>query len=139
MAVVLAKMEIQIEGVDGFAAKLPTWKIENKWTKLFYSGRPLTGYHLYLMLFEFLMIQLPFIVFFTWSLQRELLAISFLIFLWVIEDFIWFILNPAFSLKKFKPEYIWWHKKWLWFMPRDYWVELTLGIILYLFGTRIFF
>jgi hypothetical protein len=69
MAVVLAKMEIQIEGVDGFAAKLPTWKIENKWTKLFYSGRPLIGYHLYLMLFEFLMVHLPFILFFTWSLQ----------------------------------------------------------------------
>jgi hypothetical protein len=31
MAVIFAKVEIHIEGPHGWAAKLPTWRIEDHW------------------------------------------------------------------------------------------------------------
>ena len=27
----------------------------------------------------------------------------------VIEDYLWFVVNPAFPLKNFKPAFVWWH------------------------------
>ena len=41
-----AKVEIHIEGRHGWAAQLPTWRIEKHWLlDVFWGGRPLTGYH----------------------------------------------------------------------------------------------
>jgi hypothetical protein len=50
-ATLFALVEIQIEGPNGWAARLPTWQVENRWTRLFWSAKPLTGYHLYTQLF----------------------------------------------------------------------------------------
>lgn len=132
-SILFALVEIQIEGSEGWAAKLPTWKIENKWTRKFYGARPLTGYHLYVQLFLFFLIHIPFglnIVPFNFMIELRLL--SFMILFWVLEDFLWFVINPAFGLKKFKPEFIWWHApNWYKFMPRDYWIFIPVGLILY--------
>jgi hypothetical protein len=38
----------------------------------------------------------------------------------VLWDFLWFILNPSFTLKKFNPDHVWWHKRWTGGMPNDY-------------------
>ena len=55
-----------------------------------------------------------------------------MIFFWVIEDFLWFVLNPHYGLRKFKPQFIWWHAhSWLWIMPRDYVIYSPIGILLY--------
>ena len=59
-ASLFAMVEIQIEGADGWAAQLPTWRVENRWTRLFFGKRPLTGYHLYVLLFVLLMAHAPF-------------------------------------------------------------------------------
>ena len=46
------QLEIQIEGTAGWAKNLPTWRIENHWAlKVFWGGRPLTGYHFWAMIF----------------------------------------------------------------------------------------
>ena len=67
-ASVFARVEIEIEGPHGWAANLPTWCISNKWTKLFYGNRPLTGYHLWLQIFVFVMAHAPFaMTFWAWS------------------------------------------------------------------------
>ena len=39
-----ALLEMQIEGPNGWTASLPTWRVENRWTRLFFSSKPLTGY-----------------------------------------------------------------------------------------------
>lgn len=45
VAFTLAKLEIQIEGKHGWAENLPTWRIKNKWTKIFWGNQAYTGYH----------------------------------------------------------------------------------------------
>lgn len=135
-ATCFALLEIAIEGDQGWAAALPTWKIENKWTRWFFSSRPLTGYHLYVHLFVLVFVHLPYGLGFlapSWKVEARIAA--FLIFFWVMEDFLWFVLNPAFGIRRFTREHVWWHAPtWWWVMPRDYWVFLPLGILLYLFS-----
>ncbi len=134
---VFALLEIQIEGEAGWAANLPTWRIENRWTRLFFSRRPLTGYHLYVHLFVLLLAHLPYTLGFaapSWAAEARIAA--FLIFFWVAEDYLWFVFNPKFGARKFRPEHAWWHAPtWWWIMPRDYWVFLPIGVVLYWLGA----
>jgi hypothetical protein len=136
-AFTFARVEIEIEGPHGWAESLPTWRICNRWTKLFYGNRPLTGYHLWLQVFVFLLAHLPFALrLCPWSWPAELRVIGFVILFFIVEDFLWFVLNPAYGLKRFRREHIWWHAPtWWWCMPRDYWVFLVLGCAIYLAGT----
>ena len=135
-AAFFALLEIQIEGEEGWAAALPTWKVENRWTRWFFSSRPMTGYHLYVHLFILVLVHLPYGLGFlapSWKVEARIGA--FLIFFWVVEDFLWFVFNPAFGVRRFTKEHVWWHAPtWWWVMPRDYWVFLPLGILLYLFS-----
>jgi len=133
VATLFALAEIQIEGPHGWAVNLPAWRVENRWTRLFYSAKPLTGYHLYTQLFTLALIHLPFALgLVAWSGKMEARVLAFFILFWVVEDFLWFILNPAFGLKRFKREHIWWHAPtWWWIMPRDYWIFTPIGILLY--------
>jgi hypothetical protein len=137
-ATAFALAEVQIEGPNGWAANLPTWRIENRWTRLLYSSKPLTGYHLYTQLFTLSAVHLSFglgLVSITWNAEARVL--SFFILFWVLEDFLWFVLNPAFGLKRFRPKHIWWHAPtWWWIMPRDYWIFTPIAVLLYVFSCR---
>ncbi len=128
-----AKVEIAIEGPNGWAANLPTWKKtgDHILSRLFWGGRPATGYHLWITLFILFLIHLVFI-FLPWTLLIELKLISFIILFFTLEDFLWFILNPAFGLKNFRKEKIWWHeKRWFWIAPIEYFFALPIGLIIY--------
>ena len=84
-----ALVEIQIEGPNGWAERLPTWRIENQWTRLFCGRRPLTGYHLYVLLFVLLIVHLPYALsLVTPSLKAEFRILAFLILFWMAEDFL---------------------------------------------------
>jgi len=135
-AVLLSLLEIQIEGKHGWAENLPTWKIKNRATKFLYSSRPLTGHHLYLQTFILVILHVPYLLSIVQpSLQIELRILAFMVFFWILEDFLWFVINPAFGLNKFKREHIWWHApNWWWFMPRDYWLFLPIGFAMYYFS-----
>ncbi len=137
-AYAFARLEIEIEGPHGWAEKLPTWRIRNRWTNLLYGGRPLTGYHLWVQLFILLLVHLPFaIAVWQWSWAMELRVMSFLILFFIVEDFLWFLINPAFGIRRFRREHIWWHAPtWWWIMPRDYWVFSLLGIVAYVAALR---
>jgi len=129
-----ALAEVQIEGTNGgWAANLPTWRVKNRWTRLIYGEKPLTGYHFYLLLFMLVVVHLPFGMGFTpFTWQGEARALSFFTLFWVLEDFLWFAFNPAYGVKRFKPEHIWWHAPgWFWIMPRDYWIFTPVGLALY--------
>jgi len=139
LAALLAALEVQIEGPHGWAANLPTWRIDNRFTRAMLSGRPLTGYHFYLFSFVFLFVHWPFMSGLThWTVAGEMHVLSFNLLFWVLEDFLWFIFNPAFGLAKFHYLEVWWHAPtWWWIAPRDYWVMTTIGLILYVASNRL--
>src|ERR1700677_4658546 len=110
LAFAFARVEIEIEGPHGWAANLPTWRISNRWTKIFYGSRPLTGYHFWLQIFVFLLAHLPLALRIPpWTWAMELRVIGFVIVFFIVEDFLWFIVNPAYGLRRFRREHIWWH------------------------------
>jgi hypothetical protein len=127
-------IEIQAEGENGWAAKFPTWRIDNEWTRRYNNGRPLTGYHVYFALFMIAVVHAPYGLGFTEpTLSHELRILSYLILFFILEDFLWFVLNPSFGLKKFRAECIWWWAPtWWWIMPRDYWIYTPVGVALYI-------
>ncbi len=136
VSLVGAKLEVQIEGSRGWARDLPTWRVRNRWTERILGGRAITGYHVYAQLFVLGMAHLPFflgIAPFTWPAEARVAA--FLVLFWIIEDFLWFVLNPAYGLRGFRRSRIPWHAgSWWLFMPRDYWIFLPVGVVLYLWS-----
>ncbi len=97
LAFFFAKLEIAIEGEDGWAANLPTWRIEHHWLlDLLWGGREMTGYHAWAFSLVALFFHFP-LVFsgdYSWAAEQRVLG-SLMVF-WVCEDFLWFLLNPAF-------------------------------------------
>ncbi|RJR31686.1 hypothetical protein C4569_01895 [Candidatus Parcubacteria bacterium] len=137
MIIVLAAIEIQIEGPHGWAANLPVWKPEKTtWYGSFYSkirsGKELTGYHLFLFIFVLLIFHLPFVVSYVWNIWYEFQILSLFFLFVVFWDFLWFILNPAYGLKRFKAVHIWWHNQWLGPWPIDYYWGILCSVILIL-------
>lgn len=127
--------ELEIEGrtKHGWARNLPTKRFCNKFT-LFLVGKELTMYHIYLVLRVFLFYHMTFI-FSAWTIKKELNVLAFISFYFVLEDFLWFLLNPKFRLSQFKKKYISWHKRWAGnFIPVSYVYGILIGIILILLG-----
>jgi len=93
LSIILALLEIQIEGTHGWASKLPTWKLE-------IGNFVMTGYHLYLWSFLLIMVHLPFI-FIQWKWETECYLLTFLFLLLLLEDTFWFIFNKKFQLKDY--------------------------------------
>jgi hypothetical protein len=131
-ATCFALLEIQIEGPAGWAANLPTWRLKSRWYTRLFPGRPLTGYHLWILTFIAIVAHLPFAVGLPWTWNGELRALAFVLFFWVFEDFLWFAFNPHYGLRRFRPQFIAWHRpNWWWIAPRDYWIGLAIAISLY--------
>ena len=126
-----ANVEIQIEGANGWAAGLPTWRVErHPLLDLFWGGRPLTGYHLWIFSFMALVFHLPLFVLGRFTLRLELRVLGCLMLFWIVEDGLWFLLNPAFGPGKFAPAFIPWHKHWALGVPTDYLVFAGVGALL---------
>jgi hypothetical protein len=134
LSLFFANVEIAIEGPNGWAANLPTWRIEHHWLlDIFWGGRAMTGYHAWVFPFIAMTFHLP--VFFSehWDYRKELTLVSCILFFWISEDFLWFVFNPAYTIHKFAPESIAWHKHWILFAPTDYWVAaVVISLFLYL-------
>jgi len=128
-----ANWEIQIEGKDGWAAKLPGWRIKKGWLVRLIGGRPITGYHTFMISFTIAVIHLP-LFFVPWSWQMESLLIGFYIGMMLLEDFFWFVLNPHYGIKNFRKGKIWWHKGWWGPVPSLYWILLVIVVVLFYFG-----
>jgi hypothetical protein len=130
----LAMLEIQIEGAHGWAEQLPVWRLsmDNWFSKILFSDRPLTGYHVWMVSFLVSMLHLIYVfVLPSWNIELQIIA--FFCFFSVSEDFLWFVLNPAFGIRNFRPDKIWWHaKSWWIFAPRDYYLLVSIGVITYL-------
>lgn len=123
-----AMTEIQIEGAHGWAASLPTWRIEKHWLlDIFWGGRAMTGYHAWVFPFMLLAFHLPLAVNGTVSWRLEARCLGSLMLFWIVEDFLWFVLNPAYGLARFNSQSIPWHRHWLVGMPVDYLVFTVVG------------
>jgi hypothetical protein len=131
LGVFFAKTEIQIEGAHGWAASLPTWRIEKHLLlDIFWGGRAMTGYHAWVFSFMSLVFHLPHVVQGSFSWRMEARCIAALMIFWIAEDFLWFILNPAFGLARFSRDCIPWHKHWMLGVPTDYLTYMLLGGLL---------
>lgn len=141
-ATIIALLEIQIEGENGWAKNLPCWRTNPEWiiTKIyswFQSGKPVTGYHLALNTLEVSIFHFPFFAGTNWSLIKELQILSCICLFWVYQDFLWFLWNPHYGLKRFKPQNIWWHKKWKGPIPTDYLYGVSFSLIFALLGVAL--
>jgi hypothetical protein len=129
IAFVLAQLEIQIEGPHGWAARLPTWRWETPGV-LRWAGKPITGYHVFLLAFILLFIHLP-MMYLGFSIEREAEILSMFFLLAVFWDFLWFVCNPHFGLARFRPGNVWWFQKWLLGLPASYFSGLILSLGIY--------
>jgi hypothetical protein len=129
LAVIFALLEIQIEGKDGWAAKLPCWRQEKGLLVKLSGGRPITGYHIVMITFMILMFHFP-LLFVKLSLSIELLILGLMFETFLFEDFFWFVFNPNFGLKKFKKSEIWWHTEWWGPVPSLYYYMTAVCVLL---------
>jgi hypothetical protein len=129
LAYSVAKLEINIEGKDGWAKNLPTYHFSNFATRLLTGKTEFTGYHLWLNNTILLFLHVPFFVGLPWTRAVELRILGFYFLAVILEDIFWFALNPAFGLKKLNKTYVTWHK-WFWFVPRIYIFCAVMSLIL---------
>jgi hypothetical protein len=134
LALVLALVEIEIEGPYGWAEKLPTpYRVSGPLARLFalvLGGKPLTGYNLLMFAATLLAFHLPFAFGAPWSAARELALLAAWVSWSALWDFLWFLLNPAYGWRRFRPGNVWWHSRWLWRLPLDYWVAVVVSLAL---------
>jgi hypothetical protein len=129
---IFAQAEVHIEGEAGWAANLPTWRIEEHWLlDVFWGGRAMTGYHAWVFPFIAVFFHFPLFFFGEWTWQLEARVIASIMWFWIVEDFLWFILNPAFGWKRFNKDAAAWHKNWIAGAPVEYWIFSVVSAVLF--------
>jgi hypothetical protein len=131
----LAAIEIEIEGGRGWAENLPTWFRKRGPVGRVYGSamgnRPLTGYHVFAFTIPMLLLHLPFVSGVHWTLARELIVLATYFSLAVVWDYLWFVLNPAYTVKRFRRGGVWWFEvPWIWRFPLDYYLGIAASIVL---------
>jgi hypothetical protein len=125
IALILAHLEIQIEGAHGWAEKLPTWRWDSSTVRRVF-GKPVTGYHVCLVTCILLFLHVPQFYDGSWEREADLLAMFFL--LTVTWDFLWFACNRHFGVARFRRGQIWWFPAWTLGVPREYFVGIVLSL-----------
>jgi hypothetical protein len=129
IAICLAYFEVQIEGPNGWASALPTWRYDDPSLTWIFGGRPITGYHTALNILLLLFFHWPFILK-KWNILDEIRILSSFTILAVIWDFLWFVINPYFGLEKYNSSNIWWFKNWLSGFPVDYYFGILVTFVI---------
>jgi hypothetical protein len=131
----LAGIEIEIEGGRGWAERMPTWFLKRGRIGRIYGlvmgHRPLTGYHVFAFAIPLLIVHLPFGFGLDWSIEAELGQLAIFFALAVIWDYLWFVNNPAYTVRRFQRGRVWWFEvPWVWRFPLDYYTGVGLSIAL---------
>ena len=122
--------EAYVEGKRAWDRGKIGWKIKTK------NRVWLTAYHFWLFLIMWpMLLFLPFIIFeFDLKLLGILLSAYFSGL--IIEDFVWFLVNPAFKFSNFNSKYVYWHP-WIKFgrfeIPAYYLFALALSLLSWYF------
>lgn len=130
LAIIVAMLEINIEGRNGWAKNLP---VTFKTRRFKIDGKPLTGYHFYLFLL-FIHVFHAVFIFTQWSLAKEFLLWGYYFLFFVFEDFFWFLLHKNYGIKRFKKHQIEWHKNWFLLLPVVYWQMIIISIVFLILG-----
>jgi hypothetical protein len=138
----LAGIEIEIEGGVGWAERLPTWYLNRGLTGRIYGivmgQRPLTGYHVYAFTIPMLILHLSYVMGVDWSVAAELRTIATYFVLAVIWDYLWFVLNPAYTVRRFRRGNVWWFEvPWIWRFPLDYYLGVGFSMVLVAIGCLV--
>ena len=131
----LAGIEIEIEGGYGWAERLPTWFLRRGIVGRAYGvvmgHRPLTGYHVFAFSIPFIVLHFPFVMGAGWTLAAELRVLATFFVIAVVWDYLWFVLNPAYTVRRFRRGAVWWFEvPWIWRFPLDYYSGVGLSILL---------
>lgn len=133
-ALVLAFLEVQIEGKHGWAGQLPTWRPGRPWYARLYrrlmGGKDLTGYHLGIFGLVLLFLHFPNLgVAASWWQESWILSIFFMFV--VVWDYLWIIINPHYGVWRRRPRTdVVWHRHWWGPWPRDYYFSLIVSAAL---------
>jgi len=125
IALILAHLEIQIEGPHGWAEKLPTWRWDTPGIRR-WVGKPVTGYHVCLVTCLLLLLHVPQFYGASWEREADLLSMFF--FLTVTWDFLWFACNRHYGVGRFRKGQIWWFPAWTFGVPRPYFISTVLSL-----------
>ncbi len=141
LALVMAALEIEIEGPYGWAEKLPTpYRVSGPVARVFglvLGGKPLTGYNLLMFAATLLAFHLSFAFGVGWTAASELAMLAAWVAWVAFWDFLWFLLNPAYGWSRFRPGNVWWHRRWVWRLPLDYLVAVVASLLLALIAQII--
>jgi hypothetical protein len=134
-ALLFALVEIEIEGPNGWAERLPTWfRVTTpvaRFYGLFMRGKPLTGYHAVMFVLPLWSFHIGFFGGVPWSWAAEASTLAAYM-VWVVTwDLLWFVLNPRFGWARFRKGAVWWHgRTWIGRFPIDYWSALAVSCVL---------
>jgi hypothetical protein len=119
----------------GWAKYLDCWRPKNPNSLIprIYSfvmeGRELTGYHIAFFGGVFIFLHYPFLKGFPWNLGEEFYTLSVFLLIMMFEDFLYFVLNPDFGVKRFKHQFIPWHPRWFGPVPTGILIGIAVSII----------
>ena len=135
LASALALFEIQIEGKYGWAEKLPTWRPSSRsLIARIYArvvpGKELTGYHIMFFITFLLIFHFPFLFGYELSIENWVKILSLMLMVMTAEDFLWFVFNPAFGIKKFFTNKVPWHTKRVLYVPIEYFISISLSFVI---------
>ena len=120
VSIIYSLIEIEMEGKNGWCTHLPTAKNVIS---------TFTLYHL-------LMMALIILIFYQLFHKKDIWIIIFYITMFFfIEDFLWFVLNPYYTIQKYNGKNIQWHSRWLWGQPLENFVCYFLIVLTY-FKTK---
>ena len=146
LSLTLALMEIQIEGKNGWARELPTWRA-NPNSKIFrvfsmvMPGKDLTGYHMLFFVLIVMIFHFPYVQGLPFTLLNWLMTLSLMFLCMLMEDFLWFIFNPAYGMQKFFGNQVPWHERRVFGLPSDYFMafgtSLLMSLIAYLISQNV--
>jgi hypothetical protein len=123
-ALLFALVEIEIEGEHGWAERLPTWFRVTPWYARLYgrlmNGKPLTGYHAVMFVLPIWSFHIGFAGGVPWSWAAEATTMSAYLIWAAVWDLLWFLFHPRYGWRRFVPNTIWWHRRWIGRFPADY-------------------
>ena len=106
-----------MEGKDGWCKNLPTAK------NVIAS---FTWYHILMMIIVILIFYQTFRGLDIW------MVVFYITAFFLIEDFLWFVFNPFYGIKKYKKENIPWHKNWGAEVPVENFIGLAIFLTTYI-------
>src|SRR4029079_2266901 len=100
------------------------------------GGGPLPGSRVFALVTRLGVLPLPFVSGIDWSLAGELVTIGTYFALAVVWDYLWFVLNPAYTVHRFRKGSVWWFEKpWIGPFPIDYYSGVALCMALSALGA----